>query len=159
MNITTVEPWLEPPLRVFVSRARLALLLHPSGQVMAQCGFVRAVDVMSACALAAAICASSGELGRRLDGSAFRDLHHPGADRQLHLAHGDTRRGPYIVLTVFDGESSIGLVRLFFERFRRALVEAAPALPATPSPLFSADFERDLNQSIASLFSGEITRR
>src|SRR4029079_19585529 len=65
MTLTAVEPWVEPPLKRFVdeSRAVLALLLHPSGQVLAQYGFARAVDVMSACALAAAIHASSAELG------------------------------------------------------------------------------------------------
>ena len=66
MQMTVVEAWIEEPLKRFVddAGAELALLLHPSGQVLAQHGFARAVDVMSACALAAAIHASSGELGR-----------------------------------------------------------------------------------------------
>ena len=68
MSITAVETWVEAPLRKFVEEARtvLGLLLHPSGQVVAQFGFARAVDVMSACALAAAIHASSGEVGRTI---------------------------------------------------------------------------------------------
>ena len=54
MKIAAVEPWIEAPLRRYVddARARLALLLHPTGQVLAQAGFTREVDVMSACALA-----------------------------------------------------------------------------------------------------------
>lgn len=161
MKITTAEPWIEAPLRRFVddARSRLALVMHPSGQVLAQCGFTRAIDVMSACALAAAIHASAGELGRRLDGRPFRELHHPGPDRQLYLAYGETPRGAYIVLTVFDDESSVGLVRLFCEQFRRDLITAAPPLIIPEGPLFNEHFERDLNRSIASLFGGEPVRR
>lgn len=154
MSITTVEPWVEPPLRRFLDEARtvLALLLHPSGQVVAQFGFTRAVDVMSACALAAAIHASSGELGRQLEGRPFRGLHHAGLDRQLYLAEARTPRGSYILLTVFDQESSLGLVSLYFDEFCRELAAAAPP-PAPPAkPVLEVDFERDLNRNLAALF-------
>ena len=81
MIIATVEGWVEAPLARYVeeARARLALLLHPSGQVVAQAGFTRAVDVMSACALAAAVHATSKELGRQLDALGARTAHcaHP----------------------------------------------------------------------------------
>ena len=95
MNIATVEPWVEAPLRRYVddARARLALLLHPSGQVVAQAGFTRAIDVMTACALAAAVHATSGELGRQLDGRPFRGLHHAGPEKQMYLAPVETARG------------------------------------------------------------------
>lgn len=154
MSITTVEPWVEPPLRKFVEEARtvLALLLHPSGQVIAQHGFARAVDVMSACALAAAIHASAGELGRQLDGQSFRGLHHAGRDRQLYLAEAVTPRGSFIFLTVFDQESSLGLVRLYFDEFCRNLAAAAPAAPRREEPVLADSFERDLNKNLAALF-------
>lgn len=154
MSITTVEPWVEPPLRRFLDEARtvLALLLHPSGQVVAQFGFTRAVDVMSACALAAAIHASSGELGRQLEGRPFRGLHHAGADRQLYLAEARTPRGSYILLTVFDQESSLGLVSLYFDEFCRELAAAAPPPPPPAKPVLETDFERDLNRNLAALF-------
>lgn len=154
MTIMAVEPWVEAPLRQFVDDARtvLALLLHPSGQVVAQFGFARAVDVMSACALAAAIHASSGELGRQLEGRAFRGLHHAGRDRQMFLAEAVTPRGSFIVLTVFDQESSLGLVRLYFEEFCRALAAAAPKSPRDVEPVLEEHFERDLNRNLAALF-------
>src|SRR5215467_14399953 len=116
MIIATVEPWVEAPLRRFVedARARLALLLHPSGQVVAQAGFSRAVDVMSACALAAAAHATSRELGRQIDGRGFDGLHHAGETLQFYLAPIDTGYSAYICLTVFDAESSLGLVRMYF---------------------------------------------
>jgi hypothetical protein len=148
-----VEAWVEEPLKRFVddARVRLALLLHPSGQVLAQHGFTRAVDVMSACALAAAIHASSGELGRQLEGKPFDGLHHGGKARQIFLAEAQTPRGPYIFLTVFDAESSLGLVQLYFGEFRQRLAAAAPPKEADRKVL-AENFEHDLNRNLASLF-------
>ena len=153
-NITVVESWIEGPLKQFVSdaSAELALLLHPSGQVLAQHGFARAVDVMSACALAAGIHASSGELGRLLDGRPFRGLHHVGRERQIFLAEALSPRGAYIFLTVFGSESSLGIVRLYFEELVKALTTAAPKDVAPVAPALAEHFERDLNHNLAVLF-------
>lgn len=154
MIIATVEPWIEAPLRRYIddARARLALLLHPSGQVVAQAGFTRAIDVMTACALAAAATATANELGRQLSGAPFQGLHHAGDVRQLYLAPIETGRGAYICLTVFDDESSVGLVRIFIDELRRALLAAAPPLPVTRDPALGRDFERDLDANLATLF-------
>lgn len=154
MKMTVVESWIEAPLRQFVSdaQAQLALLLHPSGQVLAQHGFARAVDVMSACALAAGIHASSAELGRQLDGRPFRGLHHEGHARQIFLAEAHSPRGPYIFLTVFGSESSLGLVRLYFDELVKALAAAAPAVVAPAGPALNEHFERDLDRNLAVLF-------
>ena len=153
MKTAAVEAWAEGPMRAFVddARVRLALLLHPSGQVIAQHGFARAVDVMSACALAAAIHASAGELGRQLEGRPFGGLHHAGRDRQIFLAPAETPRGPFIFLTVFDSASSLGLVQLYFEEFRGRLAAAAPPKDDR-GPVLEEHFERDLNRNLAVLF-------
>ena len=152
--VTVVESWIEPPLRQFVadSGVELALLLHPNGQVLAQHGFARAVDVMSACALAAAIHASAGELGRMLDGRPFRGLHHAGATRQIFLGEVLSPRGAYVFLTVFGSESSLGLVRLYFEELVAALNAAASVELPPPSPALAEHFERDLDRNLAVLF-------
>ncbi len=154
MQMTVVESWIEQPLKRFVSDAgaELALLLHPSGQVLAQHGFARAVDVMSACALAAGIHASSGELGKLLDGRPFRGLHHVGRERQIFLAEALWPRGTYICLTVFGSESSLGLVRLYFDELVAALVAAAPKETEPAAPALAEHFERDLNRNLAVLF-------
>lgn len=151
---TSVEPWVEEPLRRFVDDAQvvLALLLHPNGQVMAQHGFTRAMDIMSACALAAAIHVSATELGIQLEGRPFSGLHHAGKDRQIFLAETRTVRGPYIFLTVFDGESSLGLVRLYFDEFRVNLANAAPPPVAASAPTLGEHFELELNRNLAALF-------
>lgn len=150
---TSVEPWIEAPLKGFVQDAGvlLALLCHPSGSVLGQHGFLRAVDVMSACALAAAIHASASELGRQLEGKAFSELH-AGTQRQLYLAQAETVRGPYIFLTVFDASSSLGLVRLYFSELRANLASAAPPPVVAPDVVLNVDFERELNRNLAVLF-------
>ncbi|MDE3151291.1 MAG: hypothetical protein KGL93_03495 [Gemmatimonadota bacterium] len=154
MSVRAVEPWIETPLARFVDDARvtLALLLLPSGQVLAEHGFTRSLDVAAACALAAAIHASGGELGRMLDGRPFSGLHHGGADRQLFLAEARTRRGTYIFLTVFDQESSLGLVRLYFDEFAANLAAAAPDGAAASDAVLAEHFEQDLNRNLAALF-------
>ena len=153
MTITAVEDWVEPPIRAFVNDARvvLALLLNPSGQVLAQSGFTRAVDVMAACALAAAIHASGAELGKQLEGKPFSGLHHAGKERQIFLAEAKTQRGTYIFLTVFDRESSLGLVQLYYDEFKERLAAAAPA-KGEIAPVLAENFEGDLNRNLAALF-------
>jgi hypothetical protein len=154
VRIATTEPWIEAPLARYVeeARARLAGLLHPSGQVMAQAGFTRAIDVMTACALASAVHSTSAELGRQVDGKPFRGLHHAGAERQLYLAPAETARGAYICLTVFDAASSLGLVRMYFDDLCRDLAAAAPPLVPLREPALAVDFERDLNANLAAMF-------
>ena len=153
MSVTVVEEWVADPLRTFVSDARvlLALLLHPSGQVLGQHGFTRAMDVMAASALAAAIHASAGELGRQLEGRPFTGLHHAGKLRQIFIAQVVTRRGPYIFLTVFDTGSSLGLVQLYFDELAERLADAVP-MPVEQKPVLAVNFENDLNRNLAVLF-------
>lgn len=154
MKIASLESWIEAPLQSFVDDARvqLALLLHPSGQVVAQAGFTRRMDVMTACALAAASHATSSELGRYVDGKPFRVLHYAGPEKQLFVATIETRAGALICLTVFDEESSLGLVRMYFDDLARELAVAAPAPPETRPPALAVDFEADLNKNLAMLF-------
>ena len=163
MQIATVEGWIAAPLQRYVdeARARLALLLHPSGQAVAQAGFARRMDVMTACALAAASHATASELGRYVDGKPFRGLHYAGPEKQLFIAPIETRAGSYICLTVFDEESSLGLVRMYFDDLSRELTAAAPAAPEKRTPVLAVDFEADLNKNLAMLFGrgGEVVIR
>jgi hypothetical protein len=148
-----VESWTAAPLIRYVgqSGARLVVVMTPAGQVLAQHGFGRAVDLMAASALGAAIMASSGALAQQLGEHGFGALYHAGARHGVHLAACDTPRGPLIVLTVFGKDSSIGLVQLFFEEFVDSLRRAAPA-PEERQPVLAADFESELNRSLQTLF-------
>jgi hypothetical protein len=150
---TVVEGWTEQPLVRFVvqSSARLVVVMTPAGQVLAQHGFTRAVDLMSASALGAAIMASSGALAQQIGEQGFGALYHAGVRHGVHLAACDTPRGRLIVLTVFGKETSIGLVQVFFDEFVQALRLAAPA-QRPREPILAADFEHELNSSLATLF-------
>lgn len=153
MTLSVAADWVDAPLKQFVGDARvqLAVLLHPSGQVLGQFGFTRSVDVMTACALSAAINASSSELGRMVDGTPFTGLHHAGRDRQVFLAHVPVTGGRLLLLAVFDEESSLGLVQLFFRQFCATAATVAPPANAEV-PALSLDFERELNHNLAVLF-------
>ena len=154
MSVAVVERWLEAPLRQFVEDAQvmLALILTPSGQVLGQHGFTRAIDVMSACALAAAIQASSAELGRQLQAEPFGGLHHTGIERQMFLASVETPRGPLLCLTVFDEATSFGLVQIYYDELRHRLAQAAPGPRPTPSDVLAETFGQDLDRNLALLF-------
>ena len=149
----SVEPWVVEPLDRFLaeSSARLTLLMTSSGQVVAQHGFVRSVDVMTAAALGAAIMASTGEIGRLVGESQFHALVHQGTRQQVFLSAFETARGRWIGLVVFDSESTVGLVQLFFDRLVAELVEAAPR-EAPKQQVLPENFDRELNASLRALF-------
>ena len=149
----TVEPWLATPLARFVREAavRCALVLEPSGRVLAAHGFTRSVDVMSACALAAGIHATATELGRMVQDAPYGALHYRGAASQLFLSPLAVESRLLVVLAVFDDETSLGVVRVCFSD----LVAAARAAngSATTAPLaLDKDFEKDLGRNLAVLF-------
>ncbi len=148
-----VEPWVEGPLAAFLdeSAARLTLLMTSAGQVLAQHGFTRAFDVMSAAALGAGIMASTDELARLMDAPPFRALAHQGVHHGLFLSGFDTPQGRWIGLVVFGPESSLGLVQLFFQRLVADLAKQAPT-EAPSNRVLGSDFEDELNASLRTLF-------
>lgn len=149
----SVEPWVVEPLETFLaeSAARLVLLTTGAGQVVAQHGFTRSVDVMTAAALGSAICASTGEIARILGAPQFRGLVHQGVQLSLFLSGFETPRGRWIGLVVFGEETSVGIVQLFFDRMVQELAAAAPTAPA-PREILADNFEQELNASLRTLF-------
>jgi hypothetical protein len=107
--------------------------------------------VQTACALSAAINATADSLGTLIDGAPFRGLHYAGLSRQLHLAHVEVGDGVLLLLSVFDRESSLGIVQLYLDELRAVLANVAPAHEDAP-PALAEDFERDLNANLAALF-------
>lgn len=148
-----IEPWVEPPLSAFLteSAARVTLLMTASGQVVAQHGFTRSLDVMAAAALGAGIVASTTELARVMGTASLGNAAHHGAAMGIFLSPFNTPRGRWIALVVYGPETSLGLVQLFFGRLVADLAGAAP--PAPPSgPVLAENFEAELNASLRSLF-------
>lgn len=153
MRHSVMTPWADAPLKRFVDEARvqLAVLMQTSGQVLAQVGFKRSIDVQTACALSAAINASAEHLGRMVEGTPFRGLHYSGRERQIFIAQVSLREGMLVLLVVFDHESSLGEIQLYLGDLRSSLAAAAPA-PEAERPALAEDFENDLNRNLASLF-------
>jgi len=154
MTTRAVEGWTLHPLTEFVreASARLVLLMTPAGQVLAQSGFSRALDVMSAAALGAAIIASTGELARQLSQPPFAALNHQGHRHGIFLSSFATERGALVVLAVYDLDvSSLGLVQLFYEQLATDLKAASPK-SSVPKQVLAADFERELSESLNTLF-------
>lgn len=145
--------WADAPLKRFVDDARLqlAVLMHSSGQVLAQVGFQRSLDVQTACALSAAINASAEHLGGMVEGAPFRGLHYAGKVRQIYLGQAVAAGTSMLVLAVFDAESSLGIVQLYLKELQTALAAVAPAAESV-APALAEDFERDLNRNLAQLF-------
>lgn len=127
------------------------VLLYPSGRAVGQFGFSNAADVMSICALTSAINASSRELGRQLDGKPFHEMHHAGAERQVFMARASAGPQEFLFVGVFDRESSLGVVEIYFAEFQKTLEKLVPEKqPTGPGP--SGDFEGELNRSLDALF-------
>ena len=153
-GVRAIESWTVEPLTRYVQEAgaRLVLLMTPAGQVLAQSGFSRAVDVMSAAALGAAIMASTTEIAKQLRQPPFAGLNHQGNRHGIFLSGVKTARGTLVVLVVYDLDaSSLGLVQLFFEHLVIDLQAASPQ-PEDKRQVLSADFERELNESLHTLF-------
>lgn len=144
-------PWLDAPLRRFVqdSRVQRAIVLHPDGKVLGQFGFASAVEVMTACALAAAINASGRELGRQLGGRPFLGLHQGGRTQGVFMGTCAAAGKECLLLAAFDRDSTLGLVRLYFAEFRDAVGGAGASIDAL---MPSRDLESDLNSSLDALF-------
>lgn len=148
-----VEPWVEEPLAAFVREAsvRVVLLMTGAGQVVAQHGFTRSLDVMSAAALGAGIVASTRELAREIGSNGFGAVVHQGPEVGVFLAPFAMPGAQWIALAVYGRETSLGIVQLFFGQLAEALRSAAPR-DAAPRPLLPETFEHELNASLRALF-------
>ena len=148
-----LEPWVVGPLQTFLdeSSARLTLIMTSSGQVVAQHGFSRSLDVMTAAALGAGIGASTDELARLMGSPRFEALVHHGTRQSCLLSGFSTPRGKWIGLVVFGPETSVGIVQLFFDQLVTELAAAAPR-DQPSAPVLPENFEHELDASLKALF-------
>ena len=154
MSTRAVETWTLDPLKHFVDEAsaRLVLLMTPAGQVMAQHGFSRAVDVMSAGGPRGGDHGVDGGIARQLTQPPFAAITHQGERHGIFLGAVPTSRGTIVALVVYDLDaSSAGLVQLFFEQLAAELKAASPK-EGVPKQVLAADFERELSDSLNTLF-------
>jgi predicted regulator of Ras-like GTPase activity (Roadblock/LC7/MglB family) len=136
---------------VAISRVRAALLITSSGQVVAQHGFTRALDVSATATLAAGIHASSGALARLVGARGFHQSSGTAMGSRVFIGSISGFADDLILVAVLGPESTLGLVRIFFDELRAGLagldswsgvrrVDSAPR------------FESELNAGLARFF-------
>jgi predicted regulator of Ras-like GTPase activity (Roadblock/LC7/MglB family) len=155
-DLERVVERLRAPMTEFVSesRVRTAVLLSHSGQVLAQHGFSGRFDITSVASLASAAHASAHALAEIIGAGRWVHLHHAGQENQLFLAPFRAGGQELVLVAIFDSDSTLGLVQLFFDR----LVDAAQDLPELGAALAGGDaesFERDLEAGLERLLSDE----
>jgi predicted regulator of Ras-like GTPase activity (Roadblock/LC7/MglB family) len=155
-DLEVVARALGEPMRRFVkeSRVRTAILVNRSGQVLAHHGFARSYDVGNVAALAAAAHSSAHALAELTGAGRWMHLHHAGKAKQIFLAPFGTGGEELVLVAIFDQESTLGLVQLFFDR----LVDAAREIPELGAELSSEDaeaFESDLEAGLDRVLSEE----
>lgn len=151
-DLDRVVAALRGPVQLFAreSRVRLVLLLDRSGQVLAQQGFTPSYEIASVAALAAAAHTSAQALAGLAGAAGWTHLHHAGRERQLFLAPFRTPALELILVAIFDRDSSLGLVQMYFERFS-GTVSSMPQLAASGGAGSAETFERDLEAGLRSV--------
>lgn len=151
-DLANVVEAVREPMRHFVreSHVRIALLINGAGQVLAQHGFARSYEVMNVASLAAATHAASRALAELVDAPRWDHLHHAGRERQIFIAPLHTPDEELIVVTIFDSDSSLGLVQLFFQQLARTVM-GLPEFRKAREAGTQAGFERDLEASLGFL--------
>ncbi|SOD04153.1 Roadblock/LC7 domain-containing protein [bacterium JGI 053] len=144
------------PVERFAREAglRLVLLINESGQVLAQRGFARALDVMGVASLGAGIHASSHALAVMLGEGGFRHLHQGGSATQVFIGPFRTPSEELIAIAVFGEDSSLGLVQVFFAELA-AEVAGLPGWSETRPTASARAFERDLVAGLETIFGTE----
>lgn len=144
---------LREPTRAFVrdARVRVALLVNRSGQLLSQYGFTRGYEVANVASLAAAAHVSARMLADLTGAGRWSYLHQVGKQRQLFLAPFSTPAEELILVAIFDDESSLGLVILYFEDFARrvgGLPQFQREAPRGSAETFEQDLEAGLKHIV-----------
>jgi predicted regulator of Ras-like GTPase activity (Roadblock/LC7/MglB family) len=140
---------LRTPLQDFVheSRVRIVLLISGAGQVLAQHGFTRSYEVMNVASLAAAACSAAGALAQMTDARRWTHMHQAGKEQQLFIAPVRTPGADLILVAIFDRETSLGIVQLFFDRLGTT-VGGLAEFQQRLEPATQQSFERDLEAGL-----------
>lgn len=153
-DLQGVAEALREPMRSFVreSRVRTAVLVNHSGQVLARHGFTRSYDVVSVAALAAAAHSSAHALAELIGAGRWVHLHHAGKENQLFLAPIGEPGTELVLVAIFDQDSTLGLVQLFFDRLAEA-IEEIPQLGGALREGAVETFESDLEAGLERLLA------
>jgi predicted regulator of Ras-like GTPase activity (Roadblock/LC7/MglB family) len=124
------------------SGAEEALLIDRSGQLLAMDGVSETLDTVSISALTAAAFSSTAAMAQLLGEPEFSVLFHEGTKRSIHVSTVDDDA---ILLAIFDGRTTVGMVRLFASDASRAVGGVLGEARARPKP--PGEFAAPLSES------------
>ena len=112
--------------RVLVkSGAHTILLIDRSGQLISDCGDQAPEDSVALAALVAANFGATAAIAKMLGERDFSLLFHKGKEENIHFA---SLGEDLLLVTVFDNNASLGLVRLHTEQAIRDLTQIFAAV-------------------------------
>jgi predicted regulator of Ras-like GTPase activity (Roadblock/LC7/MglB family) len=123
---------LDEVLNTFVgeTHVRCVLLLDRTGRLLTTAGDVGGLDGTSFASLAAADFSASDQLAVLLGEQEFSALYHAGDKSSMYLA--DVGGGAAVLATMFDGRTTLGMVRLKSKTILPELTALFAELTARP---------------------------
>ena len=133
------------------SNSKVVFLVDKNGQLIAASGQVENLDTTSLASLTAGNIAATGGLAKLIGEKEFSILFHEGERDNMHLS---SVAGRVILVVIFDGRSSLGLVRL---RVKKASQELAvifdELMRKLEDPASGSPFAEITDEDIDNLFS------
>jgi predicted regulator of Ras-like GTPase activity (Roadblock/LC7/MglB family) len=135
---------------LFDSKARCALLVDKSGQLITSTGERPAFDVTAFATLAAADFAANDQLARLIGERDFSTLFHQGERESMLLADVSRR---VILVVLFDNRTTLGMVKLKLRgaveelgRLFERMFSAGLKKPAGSAPALLGDIEDEIDR-------------
>lgn len=135
------------------TNARCAVLMDRAGRLLTAAGDTAGLDGIAFASLAAADYAASDQLAVLLGEDEFSSLYHQGEARSMYLADVG---GQAILAALFDGRTTLGLVRLKAKAVTPALASlfaAATSRGPAPGAALEADWADVAADEIDRLFA------
>lgn len=107
------------------ANAKLIFLVDKNGQLIANCGETDNIDTTSLASLTAGNIAATGGLAKLIGEKEFSVLFHEGERDNIHISLIGAR---VILVVIFDGRSSLGLIRLRVKKAGEELLAIFDAL-------------------------------
>src|SRR4029077_2014946 len=118
------------------SESDLAVIIDKGGNVISQYGDLEVMDVTIIAALAAGSFAATKELARRIGEVEFNALYHQGNGSHIFMNSVDDDT---IMITVFGGQTTVGLVRFYSASTALAVAALLKSLQNSGGHGFSFD--------------------
>lgn len=136
------------------ANAKLIFLVDKNGQLIANCGETDNIDTTSLASLTAGNIAATGGLAKLIGEKEFTVLFHEGERDNIHISLIGTR---VILVVIFDGRSSLGLIRLRVKKAGEELQAIFDALmkkvEAEAGAGLDSPFAEITDEDIDNLFS------